>query len=262
MKREQIAAVCHAVNAAFCASMGDNSQLPWADAPEWQKASALAGVDMHLANPDATPEQSHESWLAVKVADGWAYGEVKDVDKKLHPCVRPYAELPAEQRAKDYLFKGVVAALKDIPDAIVTTVTVTEDAAVAAGTHIPVRYIGPRPVYKDGIYQTGLVFQKGQSRPVPADKAKLMLAHKDVYELGDTRDLAPTVADPAAERLAQIKKDDNDPINTAVDALAGMTKAALTAYTKNHFRQDLDQSMKVADMRAHVTNLIHQFGLE
>ena len=105
MKPAQIAQVAHEINRAYCASQGDTSQAAWPDAPDWQRQSALAGVAMHLANPDATPEQSHESWLAQKTAEGWAYGEVKDADKKLHPCFVPYAELPSSQKAKDYLFQ-------------------------------------------------------------------------------------------------------------------------------------------------------------
>jgi hypothetical protein len=85
MKVLVIAKVAHAINAAFCLSLGDDSQPTWDDAPEWQQKSAIAGVEMHLAKPDATPEQSHESWLAQKVADGWVYGEVKDAEKKTHP---------------------------------------------------------------------------------------------------------------------------------------------------------------------------------
>jgi hypothetical protein len=36
---------------------------------------------------------------------------VKDPEKKEHPCFVPYESLPAEQQAKDHLFKGIVAAL-------------------------------------------------------------------------------------------------------------------------------------------------------
>lgn len=119
MKVLVIARVAHEINRAYCASLGDTSQPAWEDAPEWQQQSAIAGVEMHLANPDATPEQSHESWLAQKVAAGWVYGEVKDAEKKEHPCCRPYDELPAEQKSKDYLFRSVVHMLKDIPDEMV-----------------------------------------------------------------------------------------------------------------------------------------------
>lgn len=106
-----IARVVHEVNAAYCRSLGDFSQLPWEHAPAWQQASAINGVRMHLANPDATPEDSHKSWLAEKERDGWKYGEKKDIAAKTHPCMMPYASLPAEQRAKDYIFKGVVMAI-------------------------------------------------------------------------------------------------------------------------------------------------------
>ncbi len=110
----QIAQVCHEVNRAYCAAIGDKSQLPWPEAPDWQKASALAGVKLHLKNPDTTPEQSHEFWLAAKVADGWKYGSVKDAENKEHPCIAPYEKLDPHQRVKDHLFKGVMTAIHQI----------------------------------------------------------------------------------------------------------------------------------------------------
>lgn len=111
-KIERIARVAHEVNRAYCQSMGDYSQLPWDDAPLWQKASAEQGVAFRLANPTVTPAGMHQSWLDGKAAEGWKYGPVKDAAKKEHPCFVPYAELPPEQQAKDYLFRAVVDALK------------------------------------------------------------------------------------------------------------------------------------------------------
>lgn len=108
---EFIAHLCHAVNRAYCLSIGDTSQPTWEDAPDWQKESAINGVQFHLGN-DTTPEQSHENWMAQKVKDGWVYGEVKDPDKKTHPCMVPYSELPTEQRVKDHLFKAIVDMYK------------------------------------------------------------------------------------------------------------------------------------------------------
>jgi hypothetical protein len=64
-----------------------------------------------IANPDAGPASSHESWLAEKQRDGWSYGPVKDPAKKEHPCFVPYAELPPEQQAKDHLFQAVVRSM-------------------------------------------------------------------------------------------------------------------------------------------------------
>lgn len=108
---EQIARVCHETNRAYCQTIGDDSQVSWDDAPQWQKDSACNGVIFCLANPDAPPSHNHESWLAEKIATGWKYGPVKDADKKEHPCMVGYDDLPAEQKVKDSLFKMVVAAM-------------------------------------------------------------------------------------------------------------------------------------------------------
>lgn len=106
---EQIAELCHEVNAAYCRLTGDDSQPAWADAPDWQKESAINGVEGVISGN--SPEQSHESWLAEKEKDGWSFGEVKDPEKKEHPCFVPYDSLPAEQKIKDDLYVGVVRAL-------------------------------------------------------------------------------------------------------------------------------------------------------
>lgn len=112
MTIQQVAQITHEANAAYCRSIGDTSQLAWSAAPEWQRTSAINGVKFHLANPDAGPSASHESWLEEKRAAGWQYGPVKDPEKKEHPCFLPYEGLPVEQQAKDYLFRGIVHALK------------------------------------------------------------------------------------------------------------------------------------------------------
>jgi hypothetical protein len=106
-----IAEAAHEANRVYCRSLGDYSQKPWGRAAQSQRDSLVAGVLNVINNPGTTPEKSHESWLAEKVRTGWSYGPVKDHRKKTHPCFRPYAELPPEQRVKDALFLGVVRAL-------------------------------------------------------------------------------------------------------------------------------------------------------
>jgi hypothetical protein len=112
MTVEEIAKVCHEVNKAYCESLGDMSQPSWENAPEWQKSSAIVGVEFHIANPNAGPDNSHVSWMKQKIDDGWVYGPVKDAEKKQHPCIIPFEMLPNEQKAKDYLFRQVVHSLK------------------------------------------------------------------------------------------------------------------------------------------------------
>jgi hypothetical protein len=114
MNKGNIAKVAHEINRAFCQAFGDNSQPTWEEAPQWQRDSAIMGVDLHTGNPDAGVEDSHNSWMAQKVAEGWVWGPVKLPEKKEHPCIVPYEELPVEQKAKDFLFRQVVHSLKDL----------------------------------------------------------------------------------------------------------------------------------------------------
>lgn len=111
MENNDIAIVCHEANRAYCRTIGDYSQPAWDDAPEWQRNSAVKGVEFCRANPSAPPSANHDSWLAVKEAEGWKYGPVKDPEKKEHPCFVPYDQLPDEQKRKDAIFKNIVAAL-------------------------------------------------------------------------------------------------------------------------------------------------------
>lgn len=107
---EQIARVCHEANRGWCEATGDFSQVPWEDAAQWQRDSALTGVKV-ARDGDLDPEEQHQAWLDAKVADGWTYGEVKDPEDKTHPCLVPYSSLPPEQQAKDDLFIAIVDAL-------------------------------------------------------------------------------------------------------------------------------------------------------
>jgi hypothetical protein len=114
---EHVAQVCHETNRAFCQTIGDDSQPSWVDAPEWQKSSAIKGVEFHFAHLRAgnapPPSASHDSWLAEKREQGWKYGPVKNADAKEHPCFIPYEGLPPEQRMKDYLFGAICKAYYD-----------------------------------------------------------------------------------------------------------------------------------------------------
>ncbi len=112
MEKSNVAQIAHEINKAYCESIGDNSQPTWENAPEWQKSSAINGVQFHLDNPDAPPSASHESWLKQKTEEGWKYGPVKNPDTKEHPCFVPYDQLPPAQKSKDYLFKQIIHSLK------------------------------------------------------------------------------------------------------------------------------------------------------
>lgn len=54
----------------------------------------------------------HEVWAAGRIADGWTYGEKRDDEKKTHPCLVAYEELPESE--KEYDRKTAIGTLKFI----------------------------------------------------------------------------------------------------------------------------------------------------
>jgi len=277
MKPRVIAQVAHEINRAYCASLGDVSQAAWSDAPEWQRQSAMAGVAMHIANPTATPADSHASWLAEKIAAGWIYGPVKDADKKEHPCCVPYDELPAEQKAKDYLFRAVVHQLVAIAPEPASTAAaaapIKQAATELANGFIAVTYMGRRDTFLDRLYGSKLEFRQGQTRALPPELARRLLNHADQFERAVIK--FERVADPLPEAepddnttsmlaKAQLAKDEAAAkqldLQGLYDQVATMNKAALAHFAKVNYRQEIKPADTLASLRQQVIGFIDQYG--
>ena len=54
----------------------------------------------------------HEVWAAGRITDGWMYGKKRDDEKKTHPCLVPYEELPESE--KEYDRQTAISTLKFI----------------------------------------------------------------------------------------------------------------------------------------------------
>ena len=117
MNTIDIAKICHNANRAICEAAGDHSQKPWDEAAEWQRASAVSGVRFRIANPNAPAGEQHRAWMRDKFAAGWVYGPVKDEQKKTHPCLVDFDQLPVVDQIKDHVFGAIVDTLKDYADA-------------------------------------------------------------------------------------------------------------------------------------------------
>ena len=288
-----IAQVAHEVNRAYCASIGDKSQVDWADAPEWQRKSAMAGVKMHLDNPDATPEQSHESWLSMKLADGWVYGDVKDEAAKTHPCCVPYEELPEAQKSKDYLFRAVVHSLKSILPVQGAQAEPDNSAAssgpavekVAAPVQVKegyslVQYVGRKPDWRDTLYRSNLAFSVGQIRSVPNELARKLLKHTDAFKVPEqeTQPQAPAQPqaqdaqdEPESDDTHELLKDGELSIEQEREAIQAvmdvkqqvqmMDKPALKQFAMSKFQQPLDLRQSREALVGQINNWIDRFGV-
>ena len=43
----------------------------------------------------------HDIWAENRIEQGWTYGEKRDDEKKQHPCLVPYEDLPEEEKLYD-----------------------------------------------------------------------------------------------------------------------------------------------------------------
>ncbi len=57
-------------------------------------------------------ENAHDHWALQRMADGWTYGPQRDDDRKRHPCLVPYEELPESE--KEYDRNAAIETLKAI----------------------------------------------------------------------------------------------------------------------------------------------------
>lgn len=120
---------------------------------------------------------------------------------------------------------------------------------------IPVQYVGKRERYTDGTYGTRIEWTQGQVQLVPADKAKLLLRHPDVYVRAEDAEAAPV-----AEVAPEPEKKDDEPEQELRDAIRFMDKAGLEQYAKTNFQVDLDKRKGVETLRSQVMGLIDQYG--
>lgn len=97
--REEFIARCrHLVWLGYQIAVGQEHNLePTLD----QLQSLIYGVQYAEKHPDLTAEENHQSWMNAKRLQGWKYGPVKDPERKEHPDLVPYSELPEVERRKD-----------------------------------------------------------------------------------------------------------------------------------------------------------------
>lgn len=122
-------------------------------------------------------------------------------------------------------------------------------------TLTPIKYIGKRPTYIDGMYGTHTAFVQGETAMVDSDIAAKMLRHTDQYELGKVKGAAPAV-----EKTSEKPEKEDEATQDLRDQINAMDKDALEAFAKNHFKIDLDKRKSAASLRQHVTQLVDQFG--
>lgn len=118
---------------------------------------------------------------------------------------------------------------------------------------VSVKYIGKRHRYVDGAYGTRIAFEQGQSRLVPADKARLMLRHPDVY--------VPGVADAPIASVPDTSTTDSDELQGLRDSIQAMAdKDAIASFIKQKYGIELEKRRSIERLRLDAIGLVDQYG--
>jgi len=121
---------------------------------------------------------------------------------------------------------------------------------------IPIKYIGKRDSYTDGLYGTRITWNRGDTKDVPDEIAAKMLKHPDQYVSGKAKDSAPVeIAKPHVKYT-------EDELKAARDSIANMEKDSLIDFAMTHYRQHIDKRKSTEKLRIEVTNMVDQFGFK
>jgi hypothetical protein len=229
----QIAVVIFNVNAAIQATRGE---VPIAaslyHAPEDYRKGLDAAIKKRIADPE----------FNLPLVDG-------------DPAVSLQAAM----------FGALVDTLKTMTTEAPKVVTDVDMDGDDAPRLVPVKYIGHRATYKDGACGSGLTFKQGETRLVPIKAARQMLRdHPTVYQPGDVpADPLAAVVTTNAEVKAETDTKEQERLDEVRDTLNGMTdKASLIQFIEQTMGHTVpDKRKSLADLKAHATMLVDQYGV-
>lgn len=78
-----------------------------------QRARRIQAMKASAAN-NTSDEERHADWMAMHRDAGWVYGPEFDPQRKQHPNMLPWSELPAVTRNKARIFAIVARAAEEI----------------------------------------------------------------------------------------------------------------------------------------------------
>jgi hypothetical protein len=69
--------------------------------PEPRDTSSVEITPDVVALTELLARNTHENWAHERLSHGWRWGPARDDEKKEHPCLVPYDELPEEEKEYD-----------------------------------------------------------------------------------------------------------------------------------------------------------------
>ena len=101
---EKLAQVAHETNNAYRTVMLGLPAKCWDELTPEEKTGITYAAEKAVLDPKLKPKDAHESWLQMKLAQGWVYGTAENRDAKQHPCMVEWDLLPDDRKVQDALF--------------------------------------------------------------------------------------------------------------------------------------------------------------
>ena len=144
-------------------------------------------------------------------------------------------KLAEELKAAVTMALDAYAQEKDLDDYLLKAVTEVlvyhETEAPQAATMVPVRYIGGREEYSDGLFNTG-IWRRGDHKLVPYNVADRMFEHPSVYAPGTVSEANEAIDEPEDKPT----DDENESLADARSSVMNMdTKQEVADFVKTNF---------------------------
>ena len=236
------------VNVAIQATRLDDENpaiIAWDDLSEETRGRYETGVNFHLANPEATAADGHKNWLERTVG-------VPDKTRE------EFDSLSAKEKMERVLFLSIVKECSKVQPEIKVVKIAAPAPQLVQASKLPVKYIGHRAQYRDGIYGTGIIWKQGEVILVDEPSARKMLKHADVWTLAAQEEQAKE----APEKPKEKEDETEESVQAAKDSVARMGKAAMLQYAETNFAGvKINQNIGIEKLREKVYGLIDRFGV-
>jgi len=219
------------VNTAIQATRLDDENpaiIAWDDLSEETRGRYETGVNFHLANPEATAAREE------------------------------FDSLSAKEKTERVLFMAIVKECSKVQPEIKVVKIAAPAPQLVQASKLPVKYVGHRAQYRDGIYGTGIIWKQGEVILVDEPSARKMLKHPDVWILAAQEEPAKETPEKPKEK----EDETEEGVQDAKDSVARMGKAAMLQYAETNFAGvKINQNIGIEKLREKVYGLIDRFGV-
>lgn len=106
---DEIAKIVYEDDTEYCGALGEIKPT-WDDTSSEFKTRIYKAVVANIIK-DMSARENHDSWRKEKILQGWSYGAIKDLDKKLHPALVEFEKLSATYKHRRFRFRDGIQRL-------------------------------------------------------------------------------------------------------------------------------------------------------